>query len=129
MVPALLCLLGCQLLGEVLVQLTRAPVPGPVLGMLLLALWLGLVARGRIPAALGQTADVLLAHLSLLFVPAGVGVLLHLERIAAEWLAIVGALLLSTLLAIAATAWAMRAVLRRLPPPAETGAPQDDGHG
>ncbi|MFO1360374.1 CidA/LrgA family protein [Plasticicumulans sp.] len=127
MVPALLCLLGCQLLGEALVQLTRAPVPGPVLGMLLLALWLGLVARGRIPAALGQTADVLLAHLSLLFVPAGVGVMLHLQRIAAEWLAIVAALVLSTLLAIAATAIAMRAVLRRLPPPADDGDGDGDG--
>lgn len=128
MVPALLCLLGCQLLGEALVQLTRTPVPGPVLGMLLLALWLGLVARGRIPAALGQTADVLLAHLSLLFVPAGVGVMLHLQRIAAEWLAIVAALVLSTLLAIAATAIAMRAVLRRLPPPADDSDGRD-AHG
>lgn len=128
MVPALLCLLGCQLLGEALVQLTRAPVPGPVLGMLLLALWLGGVARGRIPEALGQTADVLLAHLSLLFVPAGVGVMLHLQRIAAEWLAIVAALVLSTLLAIAATAIAMRAVLRRLPPPADDSDGRD-AHG
>lgn len=127
MVPALLCLLGCQLLGEVLVQLTHAPVPGPVLGMLLLALWLGLVARGHIPAALGKTADVLLAHLSLLFVPAGVGVMLHLQRIAAEWLAIVAALVLSTLLAIAATALAMRAVLRRLPP--STVDDDSDAHG
>lgn len=113
MVPALLCLLGCQLLGEALVQLTRAPVPGPVLGMLLLALWLGLVARGRIPAALGQTADVLLAHLSLLFVPAGVGVMLHFRRMADEWLPITVALVASTFLAIAATALVLHALTRR----------------
>jgi holin-like protein len=101
LVHDLLILLTCQLAGELLVFLAGLPVPGPVLGFLLLfLLCLGL---GRVPAGLETTAPVLLSHLSLLFVPAGVGVMLHLARIAEEWPAILAALLLSTWLTIALT--------------------------
>ena len=99
MVHDLLILLACQLAGELLVFLAGLPMPGPVLGLLLLVLLC--LARGRVPAALETTAPVLLSHLSLLFVPAGVGVMLHLARIAEEWPAILAALLLSTWLTIA----------------------------
>lgn len=109
MLPAFALLL-LQLIGEVLVQLTHAPVPGPVVGTLLL--FVGLLLRGKIPEGLRVTGQTLLSHLSLLFVPAGVGVLLYLPRIADEWLAIAVALLLSTLASIAAAALAMRAVMR-----------------
>ncbi|MCL6609300.1 MAG: CidA/LrgA family protein [Geminicoccaceae bacterium] len=101
MVHDLSILLACQLAGELLVFLAGLPVPGPVLGFLLL--FLLCLARGRVPAGLETTAPVLLSHLSLLFVPAGVGVMLHLGRIAEEWPAILAALLLSTWLAVAVT--------------------------
>ena len=55
----------------------------------MLLLFLSLLARGAIPDALRDTAGELLAHLSLLFVPAGVGVMVHFPRLAAEWLPIV----------------------------------------
>jgi holin-like protein len=54
----------------------------------------------------------LLAHLSLLFVPAGTGVLVHLARVQAEWAAIAVALLLSTTLTIAVGAIVFVAVAR-----------------
>ncbi|MCA3248711.1 MAG: CidA/LrgA family protein [Tagaea sp.] len=106
MIENLTLLLVCQLIGEAVVRLAGLPVPGPVVGM---ALLFGLLAwRGGIPDGLGKTTAGLLDHLSLLFVPAGVGVILHFDLVAAEWPAIVGALILSTLATIAVTALVMR---------------------
>lgn len=110
MLGAFTLLLVYQLAGEVLVQLTGLPVPGPVVGMLLL--FVTLAARGSPPQWLRDTCQGLLAHLSLLFVPAGVGVLLHFQRLGAEWLAIVVALVASTVLTIGVTALVMRALQR-----------------
>ena len=98
MIAALSLLLVCQLAGELLTRLAGLPVPGPVLGMVLLFAILAI--SGRVPDRLRQTAETLLQHLSLLFVPAGVGVMLHAARIQAEWPAIVAALAVSTLLTI-----------------------------
>lgn len=110
MLPTVAALLVFQLLGEALSRLLALPVPGPVLGMALLLGWLLLDAR--VAARLRPTCVELLRHLSLLFVPAGVGVMLHAARIADEWLPIVVALVVSTVLAIGVTAavaqWAAR---------------------
>lgn len=103
-------LLGCQLVGEALVRLAGLPVPGPVLGMILL--FAALSIRGAVPADLARVANGLLAHLSLLFVPAGVGVILHLARIEVEWPAIIVALVVSTWLTLAVGAGTMRLVSR-----------------
>lgn len=111
MLPALTALLVFQLIGEVLVLLTALPVPGPVIGMLLL--FLSLSARGGLPAALRDTANGMLQHLSLLFVPAGVGVMVHYARIANELPAIVVCVVASTVLTIAATASVMKALMPR----------------
>lgn len=110
MLGALTVLLVYQLIGEVLVQLLALPVPGPVVGMLLL--FLSLVMRGAAPEWLRVTANGLLSHLSLLFVPAGVGVMLHFERLGAEWLPIVVSLVASTVLTIGVTALVMRVLQR-----------------
>ena len=107
---ALTLILVCQLVGEVSVLITGLPVPGPVLGMLLLLAWLFL--RGGVPESVGRAADALLAHLSLLFVPAGVGVLVHWERMRGQWAAIAAALVLGTLITLAVTALTMKAVTR-----------------
>lgn len=112
MLQALATLLVFQTIGEVLSYALALPIPGPVLGM---ALLLGfLLVNARAVRALRPTCVELLKHLSLLFVPAGVGVMLHATRIANEWVPIVIALLASTALAIAVTAlvirWASRFV-------------------
>jgi holin-like protein len=111
MLAAITVLLVYQLVGEVIVQLAGLPVPGPVVGMLLL--FLTLVLRGRTPARLQDTAQTLLSHLSLLFVPAGVGVMLHFHRLEAEWLPISVALVASTVITIGVTALVMRALQGR----------------
>ena len=95
----------CQLIGELFIATTGLPVPGPVVGMAIL--FVGLLVRGSVPEGLGKVADTLISHLSLLFVPAGVGVMLHAGLIAAELVPISVALVLSTLLTIAATGFCM----------------------
>jgi len=111
MIPALTLLLVFQLIGEVAVQALALPVPGPVLGMALLVCVL--VLRGTVPRALRDTATGLLQHLSLLFVPAGAGVMIHLARLGNEWLAILVSLAVSTAASLAVTALVLRALLRR----------------
>jgi holin-like protein len=111
MLGALTTLLVFQLIGEVLVQALALPVPGPVIGMLLL--FLALWARDGIPDPLRDTANGILQHLSLLFVPAGVGVMVHFSRVSGELPAILAALLASTALAIVASALVMQALMGR----------------
>ena len=103
-------LLGLQIAGETLVRLFSLAVPGPVLGLLLL---LGALAALPGTAALvEEAAGALLSHLSLLFVPAGVGVMLHFELLGARWPVIGAALAASTLAAIVVTALVMRRLSR-----------------
>lgn len=105
MLESLTLLLICQLTGEVVVRFLDIPLPGPVLGMVLL--FTGLLIRRGVPKPLQDTAGGLLSHLSLLFVPAGVGVMLHVTRIQDAWLAIGASLVLSTLIAVGVTAGTM----------------------
>lgn len=112
MIRALALLLGFQLAGEAAARLVLPALPGPVIGLLLL---LGaLLVLPGLAQAIRPVATGLLAHLSLFFVPAGVGVLAELPRIADQWLPIAAALVLSTLAAIAAAAFAFRLTARAL---------------
>ncbi len=108
----LTALLVCQLAGELVTRALDLPVPGPVVGMALL--FAGLSVRGRVPAGIDAISDRLLANLSLLFVPAGVGVTKYLGLIADEWVPILVALFAGTLVTLAAVA-----VLARLSLPEE----------
>ncbi|WP_428697605.1 CidA/LrgA family protein [Stappia sp.] len=110
MLSALTLILCCQLAGELLVEACGLPVPGPVVGMVLLFAWLML--RKREDKELAATADALLRNLALLFVPAGVGVVLHLGLIGREGIAISAALIVSTLATVAVTALVMQWTLR-----------------
>ena len=111
MLAAVTLLLVYQLVGEVAVIALRLPVPGPVVGMALL--FVTLIVRGTVADEFRDVANGLLRHLSLLFVPAGVGVMAHLARLEDEWLPISVSLVLSTLLTIAVTALVMRWLLAR----------------
>lgn len=102
MLKALATLLVFQLAGEFLARILALPLPGPVIGMALLLIAL-LVAK-RVPDWLESVSEGLLRHFSLLFVPASVGLVQYLDRIGAEWLPILLALIVSTILGIAASA-------------------------
>jgi holin-like protein len=114
MTGAITALLLCQLAGELLVRALHLPVPGPVIGMVLLFVILLLRhSDGEPPAALSQVADALLGHLGLLFVPAGVGVVVLLHTMALNWLPLALAVVVGTLGAIAVTGRLAQALLRR----------------
>ncbi len=110
MIEALAILLVYQLIGEALSYALALPIPGPVIGMALLLGTLGL--RPSLLARIKTTGNTLISHLSLLFVPAGVGVMVHFARLSDEGVAIIAAIVGSTFLAIVATA-ATAAVLIR----------------
>lgn len=112
-------LLLCQSAGELLARLLHLPLPGPVIGILilLLALRWELVRK-----PVGACADALLAHLSLLFVPVGVGVMTHMGLVSQYGLRLLVAVVLSTWIGLAVTALVLRALLpHNTPPVAEPG--------
>lgn len=110
LLPGLALLLAFQLAGEVVAPWLPIPIPGPVVGMVLLlvALAIGVVKLAWVKDA----ADALLKRMGLFFVPAGVGVIAHTELLRREWLPIVVALLVSTVAVLAATGFTERAVAR-----------------
>ena len=121
MIASLSLILLCQLAGEVFVRALALPLPGPVVGLVLLLSLL--VARDRFAVLATGTLQgggvenasrVLLAHLSLLFVPAGVGVVQKLDLIAAHGIAIVVVLLVSVVVTLLATVTTFLAVSRAM---------------
>lgn len=111
MIGAITLLLVLQLVGEVLARGLMLPIPGPVVGMALL--FAALAWRGGPSPDVRNTAQNLLQHLSLLFVPAGTGVMLHFQRLSDEWLPLLASLLISTAVTIALTALLLRLLMRR----------------
>lgn len=114
-VGALLALLACQLAGETLAQLLRlvlpsATLPGPVVGMGLLFLWL--LKAGGPETSLDATASAILRNLSLLFVPAAVGVVQYGDVLASFGLPLVAAVVVSTVLTLLVTVGTFIAVAR-----------------
>jgi len=110
MIYAITLFFVCQLAGEVIVRAIGITFPGPVLGMGLLFLVVSL--RGRSTQAIDGVADTLLANLSLLFVPAAVGVVQQIDVIRENWLAISAALVFSTVLTLIVTVYVFRIVAR-----------------
>lgn len=102
MLNAIALLLACQLAGETLARFLSLPLPGPVIGMVLLLA--ALMLRAPLPEATASTADGLLKHLSMLFVPAGVGVVQQLDLLGEEGGRLLAVIAISTIFALAVTA-------------------------
>lgn len=99
------CLLLCQSAGEAISRLAEVRLPGPVIGLLLLLVLLNVPSvRGPVSAI----ADVLLSHLSLLFVPVGVGVMTHLSLVSQYGLRLLVLLLVSTWVGLAVTVFMLK---------------------
>ena len=114
-------ILLCQLIGEAIARALNLPVPGPVIGLILCVLLLAVRDRlqGRMPLELRdgsfeKTAATLLANLSLLFIPAGVGVVQRLDVLAGNALPIIVAVVVSTVLGLAVTAFVFAFIARRV---------------
>ena len=121
MIASLSVILICQLIGEVVVRGLRLPLPGPVIGMALLFALLILrdnyaaLARGPLrDNAVEGTAKGMLAHLSLLFVTAGVGVVQNLDLLAQRGVAIALVLAASVVVTLLVTAGTFLVINRLL---------------
>ena len=99
----------CQIGGNAVVRYLDVPIPGPVVGLLLL--FSLLLVRGGTPAGMDRVTTPLLRHMSLLFIPAGTGVLMHLDLISDEWLPIVAVIAVTTPLTLLVTAATLRLCL------------------
>jgi holin-like protein len=120
MLQGFFILLACQLLGESVSRGLHVPVPGPVLGIMLLLLLLAVRGwqTGEDPArqdtALGFASDGLLRNLGLLFVPAGVGIVQSFHLVLANGFAVAVALIGSTLITLVVTVAVFRIVSRAI---------------
>lgn len=103
-------LLACWLLGEFLSRALQLSLPGTVAGMLIL---LGLcLLRRHVPTSVESASHGLLSHLSLLFVPAGVGIMQHTSLLARYGLAMLVTLVLSTVITLAVTGLVLKHLLK-----------------
>lgn len=111
MIAAVALLLLCQLCGEIINRTTGLPLPGAIVGLFLLLVWLCLRPRER--PALTAVSGWLLAHLSIMFVPAAVG-LIQQGAILKRYGAVMGlAAAVSTILTLLVTVGVFRWVARR----------------
>lgn len=120
MLFGLFILLACQLAGEIIARGLGLPIPGPVIGIVLLFALLAVQGRRKGAAsaetgAVARSADGLLANLGLVFIPAGVGISQHYQLIFDNGLALVAALVISTVLTLMVAVGVFRLVSRLLP--------------
>lgn len=106
MIPGLVQILLWQGLGELVSHFVLPIIPGPVLGLIFLLVFL--IIKGNVNTSLALVSDAFSQHLGVLFVPAAVGVILFLPRLKANAFAISAALLISVVLTIAVTAVLLR---------------------
>lgn len=119
MIAGLTWLVGFQLVGELVVRVADLPVPGPVVGMLVLFVFLRL-RRYDDSRSLVRAGSGLLRHLQLFFIPAGVGVVAYGSVLGRDALPVTVAVLGSWFLGLVAVAWTA-VLLERL-----LGKPRDD---
>ena len=112
MLRGLLTLLLFQGIGEAAAYFSGIPIPGPVIGMVLLFLALQLSSRG-LPMGLGEASHFMIRWLSLMFVPACVGFFFLATMETSQWLAVTGAIIFSTLATMMLTALLMKYLLTK----------------
>ncbi|CAN5754856.1 CidA/LrgA family protein [soil metagenome] len=115
-------LLLFQAAGEGITHATGLPFPGPVIGLVLMLIGL---RWALVREPVGAAAEVLLAHLSLLFVPVGVGVITHLQLVSQYGLQLLVVIVVSTWLGLAVTAVVLRTLLRMAVPEPSPADPRD----
>ena len=110
MIKAITILLLFQCIGEFTSRLLALPLPGPLLGMIILCAVLHFNIFNI--TDLHDTSEKILKHLSLLFVPAGVGITLHISLLSEQWIRVLLVLFVSTVITMVMTALTMRFLIR-----------------
>lgn len=103
-------IIGICFLGELLHQLLNLPIPGSVLGMIIMfaALCTGLIKLEMIE----ELSNLLLSHLAFFLVPAGVGVIASLNLLHGKWPAVISVCLISTVIVMIVTGYTIQWVKR-----------------
>lgn len=104
-------LLAFDLAGRTLVAALALPVPGPVVGMLLLLL--ALMLYGRVPRGLAEVAEQILRLLVLIFLPATVGIYFLRDLSSGDWVALLAAMVIGTLISFTLTALLLNHLIQR----------------
>jgi len=119
MIAGLLVLVLCQLFGECAKSVLGLSIPGPIIGMFLLATILVVRRRSsesaKTPAGVSKVSGALIRCMGLLFVPAGVGILTVLPLLSGQWIATLVGLILSTFLSLVSTGLTMQWINARQP--------------
>ena len=110
MLKGLIVLLLFQLCGETVVALTDTPIPGPVIGMLLL--WIALALKNGPSEDLSKTSQAMIQNLSLFFLPAGVGLFFLPPSIQQYWPAVAAAMIAGTFVAMLFSGWLIKRLAR-----------------
>ena len=110
MLDGLLILLAFQFAGELLVQTLNLPLPGPVLGMVLLLM--ALTTRAALLQRIAPAANLLIGNLTLLFFPIGIGIVLEWDRYAEHGLALLVSIVFCTVLALVLVTGLLKLLLR-----------------
>ena len=135
MLAAFAVLLGAQLLGEVMQRVLHLPLPGPVIGMFLLAVALLIPCKSWVArrdneiSALERASSSLIADMGFLFIPAGVGIVTELAVLKRDWFPILMGLLVSTALGLVVTALVMHRITRRMARPGVEASAPDPSAG
>ena len=106
MLKGITILVAFQLIGEVVAASFRLPISGPIIGMVLLLMWMH--GNGGIDNSLSSAADGLLANMAILFVPVGVGAMDYAGVLQRHWLVVAIAIMFGTATTIATTALAAK---------------------
>lgn len=110
-------LLLFQCVGELIALALTLSIPGSVIGMVLL--FFALLVSPRLMEKVEESSHHILKHMSLFFIPAGVGIMVSAAGVMQHWLAVVIAIIASTLLTLAITALSMRWLMTSTPPPTD----------
>ena len=111
MIPGLVQILLWQGLGELVSHFFLPIIPGPVLGLIFLLIFL--IIKGQVNSSLALVSDAFSQHLGVLFIPAAVGVILFLPQLKAHAVAVICALLVSVVLTIVVTAMVLRFIAKK----------------
>src|SRR3546814_17085756 len=100
-----------QIVGEALARFTGLPLPGPLLGMLLMLA--ALMAYGRVPVGLRNTCHHLLKHLMMLFIPLVAGIMVYFGTLEREWIPFLLACIGGVALTLVVTALTLQWMVKR----------------
>lgn len=112
MIKGIICLIFFYALGEGITLLTNLPIPGAVIGMLLLFFLLRYRGQST-PTWLNDSSQLFIRFLPLFFLPAAVGIFFLPDAFHTQWPAFLGAIVIATLISLATTALVMKELLKK----------------